>query len=344
MNDQKQLSIGLNRLGGFFQQEGRVEEAIAAFERQIKIDETLNDQKSLTIGLNCLGRLFQKEERVEEAIVVFERQIKISELLNDQKSLSIGLGALGTLLSQKGDFFNAIHVLRRLVLTNTKFSNVIEKTKSQTRLENTLYIVERKCGIKSAEIIFRESYDLAFKEQDLFAQMIISKILGEMFSKHKGEENLSLTNMYFANSIKISRETEDTDYLFKVYILWGNALIHYGKLGDALTQLNQAFEIEERSGMANIHRSRSILSSLTNVLTRLGRSSEIQEYLDRAIVATNNSPELIEQREAFVRSMSSSKKPVLRKKPHEWRSHHNTACRRHSRQNAIATVTEQYLA
>ncbi len=205
--------------------------------------------------------------------------------------------------------------MRRLIVVNTNAGNIARKIKSQKHLEKELDTIERKCDVKTAELIFRESYDSAFKEKDLFAQMLINNILGELFSKQKGDENISFSNMNFANSIKIAKEIEAPEYLCKFHIIWGNKLIHHGKLEDALTQLNQAFDIEERLGMINSHRLRSILSSLTNVLTRLGRSSEIQEYLDRAIVATQNHPALIDQRDAFIRSMSSSKKPVIRKKP-----------------------------
>ena len=265
------------------------------------------------MGLNCLGGLFQQQGRVEEAIVIFERQIKIDESLNDQKSLSMGLSAFGKCLSQKGDFFNAINTLRRLIMVNTNAGNIARKIKSQAHLENELYTIERKCDIKIAELIFRESYDSAFKEKDLFAQMLINNILGELFSKQKGDENISFSNMNFANSIKIAKEIEAPEYLCKFHVIWGNKLIHHGKLEDALTQLNQAFDIEERLGMINSHRLRSILSSLTNILTRLGRHPEVLEYFDRAIVVTQNHPALIEQRESFIRSLSSSKKPVLKK-------------------------------
>ena len=117
--------------------------------------------------------------------------------------------------------------------------------------------------------------------------------------------------MYFANSIKLGIVAEDEDHLFKAYIAWGKALIHYGKHEESLAELSQAMDIAEHLG--DFHNLRSILSSLTDALTRLGRHSEVIEYYDRAIVATQNHPALIEQRESFVRSLSSSKKPVLKK-------------------------------
>ncbi|WP_446339259.1 tetratricopeptide repeat protein [Coleofasciculus sp. G1-WW12-02] len=99
MGDQYSLRITLNSLGLVFQKQGRFDEAIQAFQRQIEISQTFNDQKSLVIGLNCLGRVFQKQRRLDEAIEAFQRQIKISQTLNDQKSGSSGLSMLNYQLS-----------------------------------------------------------------------------------------------------------------------------------------------------------------------------------------------------------------------------------------------------
>ena len=115
LDDQNSLGIGLNRLGGLLQQQGRAEEAIAAFERRISIAETLNDQTSLAIGLNCLGGALQQQGRVGEAIAAFERGITIAEILNDQTSLAIGLNCLGGLLQQQGRGEEAIAAFERQI-------------------------------------------------------------------------------------------------------------------------------------------------------------------------------------------------------------------------------------
>jgi hypothetical protein len=87
--------------------------------------------------------------------------------------------------------------------------------------------------------------------------------------------------------------------------------LHHGKAEAALVVMSEGFEIEEH--LNNSTGLRLLLRSLINILTRLGRHSEVIEYFDRAIVVTQNHPALVEQREAFVRSMSSSKKPLSRK-------------------------------
>jgi hypothetical protein len=43
-------------LGGIFQQQGKFDDAIAAFQRRIQISESLNDERSAAIAVN-LGQI-----------------------------------------------------------------------------------------------------------------------------------------------------------------------------------------------------------------------------------------------------------------------------------------------
>ncbi|MCT7993766.1 tetratricopeptide repeat protein, partial [Laspinema olomoucense] len=151
----RSLTIGLNCLGGLFQQLGRSDEALNAFQRQVAISETLNDQRSLTIGLNCLGGLFQQLGRSDEALNAFQRQVAISETLNDQRSLTIGLNCLGGLFQQLGRSDEALNAFHR-PQTLTLLSGVVQQ---QRCLEEAIDALERaiqlyeKIGNKQQQII-----------------------------------------------------------------------------------------------------------------------------------------------------------------------------------------------
>jgi len=203
LNDQQSLSIGLNCLGGLFQQQGRLEEAIVIFERQIKIDESLNDQQSLSIGLNCLGGLFQQQGRLEEAIVTFERQIKIAEFINDQKSLAIGLTCLGGIFQQQGRLEEAIITFEQRI----KIAEFINDQKSLSIGLNCLGgIFQQQGRVEEAIVTFERQIKIAESLNDQKSLAIGLNCLGGIFQQQGRLEEAIVT---FERQIKIAEILND---------------------------------------------------------------------------------------------------------------------------------------
>ncbi len=307
----------LTNLGLLLRQQHRFQESIDRLRRAIEVNMTLDSlscQTRLLIALaetlheyGCL--LLKSTSTRDKSESILYESYEIYEQINDLFQMGIVLHSLGRLMKVMNRLEDAEKMLQE---SRNIFESLKENRQLTMVLNTTGGVLQRQNKLKSAELVLRESYDLAFKEKDTLSQAIISNSLGKIFAQQEGEENFSLARMYFINSLKLGRIINDINHLVKAHTSWGKVLIKYGRLEEALVELNKAFDLEEE--LVKLDGLQIVIISLTDVLTRLGRHSEVIEYFDRAIVVTNNNPALIEQREAFVRSMSSSKKPVLRKK------------------------------
>ena len=66
-NDDRQMVIVLNTLGGTLQELNRLGEALEVLERARNIAEPRHNERQLVIVLNSLGGVLQQLERLEEA-------------------------------------------------------------------------------------------------------------------------------------------------------------------------------------------------------------------------------------------------------------------------------------
>jgi tetratricopeptide (TPR) repeat protein len=184
----------LNCLGSLFQQQGLIEEAIATFERQIKISEPLNDQKQLLIGLNCLGGLFQQQGLIEEAIATFERTLVIEEGSGSRRRLIIKLIFMGDLLRQQNRFRESIEKLRQAVEISMLLDGLRYRTKSSSMLAAMLHeysytLLEAPSTRDEAEAILDESYEIYKNIGDSFQAAVVLHSLGRALKGMKRFEN-----------------------------------------------------------------------------------------------------------------------------------------------------------
>ncbi|NEP26124.1 tetratricopeptide repeat protein [Moorena sp. SIO3I6] len=99
LNNQSLLAMGWNRLGKLLQQQGKLDQAQQAFEREIAIAEALNNQSLLAMGLNHLGEVLQQQGKLDQAQQAFERALEI-DTVNKFSSLYTGLSRLSTVLEK----------------------------------------------------------------------------------------------------------------------------------------------------------------------------------------------------------------------------------------------------
>jgi len=169
----------LNSLGEVLQQQGRLEESIVSFERQIQIAETLNDQQSLSIGLNRLGGVFQQQGRLEEAIVTFERQIKIAEALNERKQVAIGWSCLGEVLRRRGYLEKSIFTF----LQAATYHDFLGENRQLHNVWNRLgSILKDKTSFEAAIAALQHFNPIIKDFQDSLHQAIALHTLGKAYS------------------------------------------------------------------------------------------------------------------------------------------------------------------
>ena len=280
LNDQSSVAIGLNRLGGLWQQQGNTEAAIAAFERQIKIAEALNDQRQLAIGLNCLGGLWQQQGNTEAAIAAFERQISISEALNGQRQLAIGLNRLGGLWQQQGNVEAAIAAFERQI-------KIAEALNDQRQLAIGLNCLgglwQQQRNVEAAIAAFEREIkiDEALDEQNSLA--IGLNRLGGLWQQ---QGNVEAAITAFERQIKIAETLNDQRQLAIGLNCLGGLWQQQGNVEAAIAAFERTFAIEESLG--NSRGLAMALSSLSSALRATGDLQAAILVLERIVTLEEN--------------------------------------------------------
>ena len=218
-----------------------MEEAIAAFERQITIAETLNDQNSLAIGLNCLGGLLQQQGRVEEAIAAFERTISIEEMLGDSRGLAMALSGLSSGLKAKGDLQSAILVLNRIVFLEEKLGNPVRKAMT---LRTLGHLLRQQKDFPSAIDVMRQAVEFD-KQLNQTQQVRSLVILAEVLHEYgctllKDWDTLDESEVILRESSQIFAQIGETFRMAAALHSLGRALKKMNRLEDAENVLQES--------------------------------------------------------------------------------------------------------
>jgi len=275
LNDQVSLAIALNRLGGLLQQKERFDEAIAAFKGGISIAEALNDQKALVIGLNCLGGLLQQQGKFDEAIATFERETTIDEALNEQKALAIGLNRLGGLLQQKERFDEAIAAFERQI-------GVLEALDEQKALAITLNrlggLLQQQGKFDEAIATFERGIKIAeaLNEQKALA-ITLNRLGGLLQQQGKFDEAIAV----FERETMVDEALNDQASLAIVLNRLGGLLQQKERFDEAIAAFERQIGIAEA---LNDQTSLSIgLNCLGGLLQQQGKFNEAIAAFERQI-------------------------------------------------------------
>jgi tetratricopeptide (TPR) repeat protein len=263
-NDQRSVAIALNGLAGVLQEQGKLDEAAATFQRVVEINEALNDQRSVAIALNGLAGVLQQQGKLDEAAATFQRRVEIREAFNDQRKESWNEAEEVLRCSQ--DIFEELHDFRNIAMVLNSLGGLLRK---QGKWE-------------AAEAMLRCGYNLAAEKlKDKRGQAIILNSLGQVLSQQQDAENFKLAIMYFRASITLGQELDDQPHLAKVYTAMGQALLSNRETEQAVIQLIQGFEIDE--SLTNRFGLGKVTPQLTHALVRLGKRDEALAYCQRAL-------------------------------------------------------------
>jgi tetratricopeptide (TPR) repeat protein len=191
---------------------------------------------------------------------------------------------------------------KNLEISRDKFTN-LKDYKRLIMVLNTLgYVLERKKDWKAAKDVFLECFNLAHQEKDDLTEAVICTSLGRLLSKPRKEKDFARVKMYFDRSLEILQRVDDADCkknLAKAHAEWGLALINEGELEEAIPELIKGFELDEQ--LVNISGLVKITRNLTDTLIKVGRNQDALAYCKRAVIATDNHPDLIRLQNTLIR-------------------------------------------
>jgi tetratricopeptide (TPR) repeat protein len=292
LNDQFSLAIGLNRLGGLLQKQGKLEEAQQTFERQIEIAETLNNQSQLAIGLIYLRELLNKQGKLEEAQVAFERSIEVNEALNNQSQLATDLKRLGRLLHKQGKFEEAQQACERYIEVAQALNN---QSQLATGLKQLGRLLQQQGKIEEAQQAFERCIEIA---ENLNDPERISWLLNNLGGIALQQNKFELPIEYYVRAVQILREHGNEQFTASSLNSLGIAFHQYGSslLGQHKL-LDKALEVLEKSQEIFTHLNATTQVAL--VLHSLGRAWKLKREFEKAEILLKQSQEIFEDEKDF---------------------------------------------
>jgi tetratricopeptide (TPR) repeat protein len=286
INSQKTFTRSFLTLKKVLWQQGKLEEAIKTLEHILAMQEQLENQQQQVMTLNLLGVVLQEKGDINKAIYAFERSLELSLKIGDKQLQETTQRTLGEvlhrqgcmLLTQKESWNEAEGVLRR----SQYIFEELDDFRNLVMVLNSLGSLLRKQGKwDAAETTLRYCYNLSEKLEDPRGQAIIFNSLGQVLSRQQDAEKFELALMYFRASIKLGKELDDQTHLAQVYTAMGQALLRNGETEQAVIQLIQGFEIDEKS--RNSSGLALVTPHLTSALRKLGRQDEALAYCQCAL-------------------------------------------------------------
>ena len=237
IEDKRSLAIVCNRIGKLLQAQNNLEEAQQSFEQCISVAKTIHDQLTLAFGLNCLGGVLQQQGKLEEAHEILEQEITIAEAQNDQRRIVIGLNRLGGVLQQQGKLDEAHQTFKRQL-------EIAESQNDQSSLAIGLNclggVLQQQGKLEDAQQTFERQIEIAEAQNDQFTLAIGLHQLGRIW-KIKGE--FEKAEMALKQSQEIFEDEKNLRSLAKVMNTLGGVLEKQQKWDEAERILRQSYDL-----------------------------------------------------------------------------------------------------
>jgi len=150
------VSASLTEKGGCLRYLGRLDEAAAAYEEGIKIDEALGDTRGAAVGRGNLGTVRMHQGRFQEALEAYEAALKAFEALQEPGSVATAHHQIGIVYEKAGDFDRAEAAYKNALRIFVQQKNDAGQASSLGQLGN---LYDRMGGLEEAVVFYSQAAD-----------------------------------------------------------------------------------------------------------------------------------------------------------------------------------------
>jgi len=118
------VALTLGNLGNVYSNQGKWQEAIATYEQSLQTKRELGDVHGVAQTLNNLGSVYFQQGQWQEAIAAYEQSLQISRQLGDVHGVALTLGNLGSVYLQQGKWQEAIAAYEQSLQTFRQLGDV----------------------------------------------------------------------------------------------------------------------------------------------------------------------------------------------------------------------------
>ncbi|MDJ0697548.1 tetratricopeptide repeat protein [Mastigocoleus sp. MO_188.B34] len=130
IGDQQGKAASLHCLAIIYQQQGKVDDAIALHQQVLALDGKVGNQQGKAASLSCLGKIYQQQGKVDDAIALHQQSLDIKEKIGDQQGKATSLHQFAIIYQQQGKVDDAIALFQQSLQINEKIGEVHGKAMS----------------------------------------------------------------------------------------------------------------------------------------------------------------------------------------------------------------------
>ncbi|MBE9162974.1 tetratricopeptide repeat protein [Tychonema sp. LEGE 06208] len=273
------IAVMCHQLGMVTEAQRRFEDAIAFYNKALKIREDAGDSHNAANQYHQLGRVALQQQRFEEAIAFYNKALKISEDEQDFYNAAKEYHELGRVAVQQRRFEEAI-----------TFSNKALKIFEDARDAYSASAVYQQLGIIAHEqrrfdnaiTFYKKSLQISEDARDLYRAASDYDQLGRLAQLQRRFDDAIA---FYNKALQIYEEAGDSHNAAKEYHNLGVVAQEQRRFDDAIAFYNKALQIYEEAG--DSHRAASDYHNL-------GVVAQEQRRFDDAIAFYNKSLKITE--------------------------------------------------
>lgn len=217
--------------------QGNMQEALALYERSVVIYDSLGLEAEMANTLTNMASMYSFLGEHEKALSLYERGYAVHVAVADYKSMANDLNAIGRVHAVRGDHARAADLYRQSQHIQERIGN---KRGLYTSLGNlgSLYILQADYdeGLRS----YQAAFDLA---EELDDQHYMGKALAEIGTCQLAMGDTGTANASFQRSLKIRRAIGDEHGIVHALTKVAEVEYHTGGVAAALQHYQEAAEL-----------------------------------------------------------------------------------------------------
>ncbi|MEO0969177.1 MAG: tetratricopeptide repeat protein [Cyanobacteria bacterium J06639_18] len=173
--DERGTAFIYHCLAIIYQQQGKVDDALALHQQSFDLYEKIGDQQGKAASLHCLGMIYQQQGKVDEAIALHQQSLDIKEKIGDQQGKAASLHCLGIIYQQQGKLDDAIALFQQSLELEEKIGNVHGRAMTLWWLGD---IAQQQGNNSTALEYLQESFEILQRIKSPYAQSVKEMIDG----------------------------------------------------------------------------------------------------------------------------------------------------------------------
>ncbi|MBI1748817.1 MAG: CHAT domain-containing protein [Acidobacteria bacterium] len=270
----------LNNLGVAHQNQGAYDEAIANFERALKIQEAQQRKNEVAQTLINLGNVYHRKAFYAQALHHYECARKLSEEIGDQSTMASAFNGLGSIYNEQRLDAKAIYNFEQALKIREALN---EKGPMVSVLNNLGDLYRRLKAHAKARNYLERALKVGEEQGDRYGSAQALRNMGLVYSS---QEDHDTAMKYYQRGLKISLAINAKSLAGYLYANLGDTYEALQQHAPAIVHLQQAVALGEELKEPRI----LWLSTraLGNLYERLGQLSLALHYIKRAATAVEN--------------------------------------------------------